>query len=111
MSVGTGQVKIKGLGNFLGGATKSFTIVGANADSKAKDPATVDVLKKTIKIKYKTVKKKKQTVACPVAVSNAHGAVSYKIKSVNKKAGKKKIAINAKTGKITVNKGCKKGTY
>lgn len=111
VSVGTGQVKIKGLGNFIGGATKNFTITSANAGSKAKDPATVSVLKKAIKIKYKKVKKKKQTVACPVAVSNAHGAVSYKIKSVNKKAGKKKIAINAKTGKITVNKGCKKGTY
>jgi endo-1,4-beta-xylanase len=55
------------------------------------------------------VKKKAQSlkVAKVVTFSNkGAGTLSYK-----KKSGNKKIAINKKTGKVTVKKGLKKGTY
>ena len=48
-----------------------------------------------------------------MTVSRAQGRLSYKLVSA-KKGGKnfrKKISVNAKTGKITVKKGLKKGTY
>jgi hypothetical protein len=52
------------------------------------------------------VKKAKQTVARPLKVSNAKGAVSYK-----KVGGSAKLSVNAKTGKVTVAKGLKKDKY
>ena len=61
--------------------------------------------KKILLIKYKTLKKKAQTVK-PITVKKAVGAVSYK-----KTSGKKFFTVNSKTGKVTVKKGTKKGTY
>ena len=43
--------------------------------------------------------------------SKAQGKVTYKKVSVIKKKFAKKITVNKKTGKITVKKGLKKGTY
>nr|MCR5207633.1 CAP domain-containing protein [Eubacterium sp.] len=62
----------------------------------------------TAKGKAVTVKKNKKTVikkAKAFAVNNAKGAVTF-----TKSKGNKKITV-AKNGKITVNKGLKKGTY
>lgn len=70
---------------------------------KAVNPMTITVKNK--KIKAKKVKKKKQVVA-PITVRNAQGAVSY-----SKVSGSKKIVVNKATGKITVKKKTKKGTY
>ena len=66
---------------------------------------------KTAKIKYKKLKKKKQTVTIGkmMTVSDAQGKVTYKIVSVNKK--KSSFKINATTGTVTVKKKLKKGTY
>ena len=41
-----------------------------------------------------------------VSVTGAQGRLSYK-----KLSGNKKISVSAKTGKVTVKKGLKKGTY
>ena len=63
---------------------------------------------KTAKIKYKKLKKKKQTLAVSkvMSVSGAQGTVTYaKVK------GNKKITINKTTGKVTVKKKLKKGKY
>lgn len=48
-----------------------------------------------------------------MTVSKAEGKLSYKLVSVKKgkKNFKKKISVSAKTGKVTVKKGLKKGTY
>lgn len=56
-------------------------------------------------VKYKSLKKAKKTVA-PITVKKAIGKVSYK-----KLSGKKNFTVNSKTGKITIKKGTKKGTY
>ena len=60
-------------------------------------------------VKAKKLKKKAQKVA-PLKVTGAQGSVSYKITGGKAKA-KKALKINAKTGKITVKKKTKKGTY
>lgn len=63
---------------------------------------------KTATIKYKKLKKKKQTLAVSkvMSVSGAQGTVTYaKVK------GNKKITINKTTGKVTVKKKLKKGKY
>ncbi len=44
-------------------------------------------------------------------IQKARGKVTYKLKSVSRKKFKKYFKVNAKTGKITVRKGLKKGTY
>lgn len=73
-----------------------------------KKPNTLTVKGKTATVKYSKLKKKNQTLKVEkvMTVSNAKGAVSYK-----KSSGNGKITINKKTGKITVKKGLKKGTY
>mgnify|MGYP002626131174 CR=1 FL=1 len=63
---------------------------------------------KTVTVKFAKLKKKNQTVARKnaITVSKAQGTVTYV-----KASGNKKITVNKKTGKITVKKGLKKGTY
>ena len=69
---------------------------------------TLKVTAKKPSIKFKKLKKKNQSLALKkvLTVSNAQGALSYA-----KTSGNKKITINKKSGKITVKKGLKKGTY
>ena len=69
-------------------------------------PMTVKA--KTATVKAAKLKKKAQTLAVGkvLTVKKAEGAVTY-----TKKSGNKKITIAKKTGKVTVKKGLKKGTY
>ena len=59
-------------------------------------------------VKYSKLKKKTQYITRKeaITVSNAKGTVNY-----TKSSGNKKITVDKKTGKITVKKGLKKGTY
>ena len=90
--------------------TKKETInAKTETTTKAKKKAnTLTVKAKKPVVKYKNLKKKKQTIARKnaITVSKAKGKVTYK-----KASGNKKITVNKKTGKITVKKGLKKGTY
>ncbi len=72
---------------------------------KSKQPMTVKA--KTVTVKYKKLKKKKMVVKA-ITVKKAQGTVSY---AKVKKGSSSKLSINKKTGKITVKKGTKKGTY
>ncbi len=74
------------------------------AKKPAKSANTLTARGKTVKLKFS---KKNRSVAAKKAVSvkKAKGKVTYK-----KIKGNKKITV-AKTGKITVKKGLKKGTY
>lgn len=83
------------------GATKTAAIAKLKAN-------TMKVSKKTAKVSYKKVAKKAQKLKLSkvLVVKNAKGAVSFA-----KKSGNKKITINKKTGKVTIKKGLKKGTY
>ena len=75
---------------------------------KDPQPMTVKAAKKKT-IKAKKLKKKKQVIS-PITVKSAQGTVKYKITGGNKKS-KKALKINKSTGKITIKKKTKKGTY
>lgn len=101
--VGTATVTVTGKGNYAGSKSAKFKIV------KNKQPMTVKAAKKTVTVKAKTLKKKAVVLARPVIVKKAKGAVSYANASTAKAA--KAFKVNAKSGKVTVPKGAKKGTY
>ena len=63
---------------------------------------------KTKTVKYSALRKKTQTLGISkvMTIKNPKGTLSFK-----KQAGSKKITINKKTGKVSVKKGLKKGTY
>lgn len=106
--IGTATIKITGIGNFTGSFSTTFNIV------KVLNPMTVKS-GQTAKLKYKKLRKKKQTVSLPkvIKLANAKGSVTYKLNSAkkSKKSFKKYFKINAATGVITVKKKLKKGTY
>lgn len=88
--------------------TKTDLIVPGTAPAAKKaNDLEAQAKKKTVKVKYKKVKKKKQVVK-NLKVSGAQGQVTYKNASTQKKA--KKFKVNAK-GALTVPKKTKKGTY
>ena len=68
---------------------------------------------KTVGLKYSQLKKKAKLVKrnSAITVKNAQGKPSYKLLSVAKSKYKKYFKVDAKTGKITVKKGLKKGRY
>ena len=101
VNAGTATVTISGAGSYTGSIDKTFTINKAANTLKASG--------KTAKVKAKKVKKKAQKLAVGKVVkftSAGQGTLTYA-----KKKGSKKIAIDKKTGKVTVKKGLKKGTY
>ncbi len=92
-------------GGYIGNATANYTINKAANTLTAKG--------KTVKLKKKKLKKKAQKIVPTKAmtVSNPKGSVSYSKVSVSKKKFKKNFKVDAATGKITVKKKTKKGTY
>ena len=99
-NVGTASVAVAGKGRYTGTLSGTFRIV------KAANNITVKPKSKTIK--FKKLKKKKQSFT--VKASAFEGAkVTFKKKSIPKNV-KKYIAISSK-GKIAVKKGLKKGKY
>ena len=76
------------------------------ATAKKANPITVTA--KTATVKYSKVKKAKQTltVSKVLTIKGAKGT-----KTFTKKSGNSKITINKSTGKVTIKKGLKKGTY
>ena len=92
------EVTFKG-SQYEGVKTLAFTI------KKAANPLTVK--RKTAKVKFSKVKDQKLKVSKVIkVVKKGQGTVTYA-----KKSGSKKIIIDKKTGKVTVKKGLKKGTY
>ena len=102
-AIGKATVTITGKAdrNFKGTIVKTFEIT--------KKTNTLKVKAKKATLKAKVLKKKPQTlkVAKVIKVTKkGQGKLSYA-----KASGNKKITINKKTGKVTVKKGLKKGTY
>ena len=100
-NVGTYTVTVTGIGAYNGTTKATFKI------NKAANPLAVKA--KTVKVKFSAVKKKAQTLAVSKVVTftkKGQGTLTYA-----KASGNKKITINKKTGKVTVAKGLKKGTY
>ena len=80
---------------------------GFSFRKKGTNPLTVKARKPSVK--YKKVKKKNQTLGITKVIkftNKGQGAKTYA-----RISGSKKIKINKKTGKVTVKKGTKKGTY
>ena len=96
-NAGSAKVVITGTGKYTGSVTKSFKI------TKADNPVSVKI---SVKTAIYSAVKKKSTAVKPITVSKAQGAVSYK-----KLSGNSKISVSADTGKFTIKKGLKKGTY
>jgi len=88
-------------------AAQKKTVTNIPKKSKKAQPMTVKAVAKTVS--EKTLKNKKLTVA-PITVKKAKGIVTYKVTGGASKA-KKALSLNIKTGKITVKKLTKKGTY
>ena len=100
-NVGTYTITVTGIGNYNGTVKETFNI------NKAANPLAIKA--KTVKLKFSAVKKKAQTLAVSKVITfskKGQGTLSYA-----KVSGNKKITINKKTGKVTVAKGLKKGTY
>ena len=97
INVGLATITINGKGNFTGTINKTFRINKVNN--------TASISGKNKNIKYKNVKKKKQKVSA-ITVYNPQGQITY-----YKKSGNKNFSINQSSGKITVKKNTKKGTY
>ena len=70
---------------------------------RAPNPMTVKAVTKAVKVKKL---KKSSLKLSSLKVKNAEGKVTYK-----KVSGSPQLRLNAKTGKVTVKKGTKKGTY
>ena len=105
VSVGSAAVTITGIGKYTGTRKEIFKIDKAGNTLNAKG--------KTATLKAKKLKKKAQslTAAKAITVSGAQGTVTYKLAGVTKSKFKKYFKVNTSTGKITVKKGLKKGTY
>lgn len=99
-NAGSATVKVVGTGNYTGSKEMPFLI------KKAANPMTVKG--KTATVKYSAVRKKakKLAVSKVLTVQKNQGTVSY-VKS----KGNGKIKISKTSGKVTVKKGLKKGTY
>lgn len=107
-NAGTATVSVKGKGNFKGTCSEPFTI------SKAANPLKVSPM--TASVKYKKLKKKNQTLAVTKVIEftkDAKDKKKYKLLSAKKgsKSFKKYFTISKTTGKVTVKKALKKGTY
>ena len=100
VNAGKATVIIKGIGRFTGTKKETFKITKAKQKLKARG--------KTVKVKAKTLQKKKVTLkpSKTMTIKGAKGKLTYK-----KVSGSVRLTINKKTGKITVKKGTKKGTY
>lgn len=105
-----GKVTVKGAGTAkitvtAKKSTKYCEVSKTIAITVAKASPTVKTKVGTKTYKYATLKKKAQVFTLGASV-NSKGTLSYK-----KLSGSSAIKIDAKTGKLTVKKGLKKGTY
>ena len=68
---------------------------------------------KTAKVKYRKLRKKKQTVSRSkvITVKNPKGQTTYSLVSVSKKKYKKYFTINASNGTVSIKKKLRRGTY
>jgi hypothetical protein len=110
VKVGTAKITITGKGNYKGTVTAKFKI------KKAANTLNVKAQKTAYNIAYSKLSKKDQGIKetkIYKVVKKGKGKLSYALSSVklDKKNVKNGFAVDKKTGKLTVKKGLKKGTY
>ena len=109
IEIGTASVIIKATGDqYRGTITRTFEITKKANPLSAKG--------KTAKVKFRKLKKKTRKLSVSKIITlteKGHGKISYKLVSAKKgkKSFKKYFKISASTGKLTVKKKLKKGTY
>ena len=103
-AVGTAVVVVKGKDGFVDSNFATFTI-GKASQSIAAKGAT-----KTLKATAKTGKLSKNATLDLKKLAKVSAKTAVKYRKANK-AGGAKISVNASSGKMTVKKGLKKGTY
>ena len=101
VNAGKATVTLTGIGAYKGTSKTTFSI------AKAANPLTVKG--KTAKVKAGKLAKKKMKLA--VSKVMAFTVAGEGEKTYVKKSGSKRISINNSTGKVTVKKRTKKGTY
>ena len=82
-----------------------------NNIKKDKAANTLAVKAKKVKVKFKKLKKKAKKINVVTLTNKGQGALTYQIAGVKKAKFKKYFKINKKTGKLTIKKKLKKGTY
>lgn len=97
IKAGTAKVTAKGKGFYAGSVTATFSI------AKAANPL---VVKTRAMSASASMLKHKAVVVKPLVVKYAKDKISYK-----KVSGSKVLSVSAKTGKVTIRKGTKKGVY
>ena len=102
----TAKIKVTAAGNTLY-ASASKTVKVTVKVVKSANPMAVKAVKRTVKLSV--VKSKTVTVAAPVSFTKkGQGKVTY-VKVA--KGSSSALTVNKSTGKVTVKKGTKKGTY
>lgn len=100
-NAGKYKVTVTLKGNYSGTASKSFKI------NKASNPLKIKA--KSATVNHRALKKKNQTLSISKVIAftkKGQGSLTYA-----KASGNKKISIDKKTGKVTIKKGLKKGSY
>ena len=103
-NAGTYKVTVQYKKKYTGSQALSYTI------GKAANTLKVSKAARTADVKFKKKKSTKAKTVAGLKVTNkGQGKITYKKVKVNKNAGQ--FTVNSKTGKITVKKGTKAGTY
>ena len=105
-NVGAYSVTLTGIGICSGTVTAKYAI------AKAANPLSVKA--KAATVKFAKLKKKAQPLAVSKVIKFAkkgEGKMSYKLAGATPGKFKKFFKVDKKTGKVTVKKGLKKGTY
>ncbi|MBR0404823.1 MAG: C40 family peptidase [Eggerthellaceae bacterium] len=105
VQVGTAIVVVKGMGNFTDSNFATFKIGKASQVISAKKS-----ISKTFTASEKTKKLAKNKTVNLKKLAKASAKTSVRFTKANKVGGKK-IAVNPVTGKVTLKKGLKTGTY
>ena len=117
VDVGTGTVTVTGMGNFTGTITGDFDIVseitpdatpdGETIAERADNPLLVKAKTKTLKA-YKLKQRKRSVKGAIIVKRKGKGTITYTKLS---KGSSKWLTVAKRTGKITVKKNTKRGTY
>ena len=109
-NVGTYSFQIEGKGKYTGEVSVSYTI------KKAANKLKISSKKSSYKTSYSKLKKKNQVLKASTIYKvskKGQGTVTYTLSSAKKNGKKfsKYFTVDKRTGKITIKKGLKKGSY
>ena len=112
-SVGTGSAVITVLLSVEDKATGAVKDLTAKCNVYVTGANTMKARGKTVKIKQSQVKKQAKVIkrTKAIKITGAKGKVTYKLTGVSKNKYRKYFKVAKNTGKLTVKKGIRKGSY